>query len=297
MYSVNVRNDEFKYDIYPESTERDLLMSVIYLKKEKNKQDVKFNKNLVRQMKEYVGTWRKALPKCTIILFINGTMPEGILEIVRRDNIKLIPFIKDDNIEIVLQRYYIFHDYISRNIDKYDRVGFLDAKDIMLQQDIFKYYDKKKSLIFMYECKNFGDDDCIRFSTFPIGTSINSWMTHTYNLSVTKNFHMNKRVNINGGFTFGDINSVTKFLRMELDDGDVLIKNGKAYAFGTDQSILNYLVVESNKFKEIFPYHQIFSCQKQHFCMFYKRWKRVDGIVISTEEEGVVTPLIHKLVN
>ena len=185
------------------------------------------------KMALFFKSFQKAQFKnCDLVIFIHNISPFSISKLKSYGVIiyKIPDICK--NIRIINCRWKIYADFLNDNPNKYNLVFTADVRDVIFQQDIFKFYDSEKPFL------------GIAFEDNTLLNEVNKkWIIEVYGEKLYKTIE-NERI-ICLGTIWGTPDKFKEFSYLmweSLNSGQVLINKV------TDQAIGNFLIYHDKLF-------------------------------------------------
>ena len=164
-----------------------------------------------------------------VVMFIKD-VPQDTIEILKSIGVILYPMSDRPYLSNNCLRWEIYANYLKENKDKYNMVLHTDVRDTIFQQDVFQFYNSKKSFFGVSE------------EDITLDEEINKdWMLTLCNESEYNNYFANRKV-LCAGLVIG---TPDKFI--EYNNSIMKMAHGKSNG---DQRFLNYLVYHDNLFND-----------------------------------------------
>jgi hypothetical protein len=240
---LNYQNECSKYFKYKKNTKRDIVIFAYTYRPEKE---------FFQVFDSIIDSFKHSIPRAIIATIIpQRDMNSEGAKLLKRYEIKLIPFEGYEEFNIVTSRYIAIYDFLKKNANKYKRIFLSDIDDVYILRDIFSTFNEDE-IIINKQCFQFESENCNQL--FPIDER---WYNESYiidsnntekDLELIKDIGINK-INpqvINGGIIFGGIKKVIKFLKIFNE----YINPNKGKYFGYDQVLIT-LLVSKKKFDSI----------------------------------------------
>lgn len=229
-YSKKICTSEFRYQW---NTKRDLILSGGSYDFAKISEE---NPYLLESIVRSATINRASAPRCQIVFVLfNSRNIEIFAKRVERINVTIY----EDTTTSAYQnqdygavnRFHYFKNYLINHRSEYDRVFFVDSRDVVMFTDAFGTIDQE-TVHFVAECHSNRTDYC---NTFGNNQYLREWIGF-YGYEIEKKFVSENNPAVNCGIFYGPIEKMIQVF--DIIDNETMKLN--IVQWGVDTAVLNY---------------------------------------------------------